>query len=76
MLLSDIKLQNKELKNDLQMSQIYETKFWDLDALYKFYKNNIDSKDINQVLKSLYNPLFYIKDKNKFDYLWIMNICQ
>ena len=42
---------------------------WDLDVLYKLFKKNIDNMDINQVLNSLDNPLFCVKDKNKFDYL-------
>jgi hypothetical protein len=42
---------------------------WDLDQLYKLFKKNIDNMDVNQILNSLDNPLFCIKDKNKFDYL-------
>ena len=42
---------------------------WDLDALYKLFKKDIDSMDINQVLNSLDDPYFCIKDKKKFDYL-------
>ena len=42
---------------------------WDLEALYKLFKKNIDNMDVNQVLNALDNPLFCVKDKNKFDYL-------
>ena len=42
---------------------------WDLDALYKIFKKNIDNMDVNQILNSLDDPLFCVKDKNKFNYL-------
>ena len=42
---------------------------WDLEALYKLFKKNIDNMDVNQVLNALDNPLFCVKDKYKFDYL-------
>ena len=42
---------------------------WDLESIYKLFKKNIDSMDANQLLNSLDNPLFYIKDKKKFELL-------
>ena len=42
---------------------------WNLDNIYKLFKKNIDTMDINQVLNSLDDPYFCIKDKKKFDYL-------
>ena len=42
---------------------------WDLDAIYKLFKKNIDSMDANQILNSFDNPLFCIKDKKKFEFL-------
>ena len=42
---------------------------WDLDAIYKLFKKNIDSMDANQILNALDNPLFCIKDKKKFELL-------
>jgi hypothetical protein len=42
---------------------------WDLEQVYKLFKKNIDNMDVNQILNSLDNPLFCIKDKTKFDYL-------
>ena len=42
---------------------------WDIDAIYKLFKKYIDSMDTNQVLNSLDNEFFCIKDKKKFDFL-------
>ena len=42
---------------------------WDLEAIYKLFKKNIDTMDINQLLNSLDHPLFCIKDKKKFEHL-------
>jgi len=42
---------------------------WDLDNIYKLFKKNIDNMDTNQVLNSLDNPYFCIKDKKKFEFL-------
>ena len=42
---------------------------WDLDAIYKLFKKSIDYMDANQILNSLDNPLFCIKDKKKFEFL-------
>lgn len=42
---------------------------WDLDNLYKLFKKNIDNMDINQVLNSLDNSYFCVKDKKKFEFL-------
>ena len=42
---------------------------WDLEAIYKLFKEDIDNMDINQILNSLDNPLFCIKEKKKFEHL-------
>ena len=65
---NSLNLTKEDFKNLLDQNLNKELS-WDLDALYKLFKKNIDSMDINQVLNSLDNPLFCVKDKNKFDYL-------
>ena len=42
---------------------------WDFESIYKLFKKNIDNMDTNQILNSLDNPLFCIKDKKKFEFL-------
>ena len=42
---------------------------WNLENIYKLFKKDIDNMDINQVLNSLDNPYFCIKDKKKFEFL-------
>ena len=61
-------LSKEDSKNLLEQSVNKELS-WDLDALYKLFKKSIDTMDVNQVLNSLDDPLFCIKDKSKFDYL-------
>jgi hypothetical protein len=42
---------------------------WDIDAIYKLFKKYIDNMDANQVLNSLDNEFFCIKDKKTFDFM-------
>ena len=58
----------EEYKNLLEQNLNKEIT-WDLEQVYKLFKKNIDNMDVNQILNSLDNPLFCIKDKTKFDYL-------
>ena len=58
----------EEYKNLLEQNMNKELT-WDLDALYNLFKKNIDNMDVNQILNSLDDPLFCVKDKSKFDYL-------
>ncbi|MCQ2816353.1 MAG: DUF3819 domain-containing protein [archaeon] len=52
----------KEEGNDKKMIN------WDLDNLYKIFKNSIDAMDKNQIMSALDDPKFSIKDKKNFDY--------
>ena len=63
-----LNITKEDCKNLLEQN-INKEISWDLDALYKLFKKNIDNMDINQILNSLDDPLFCIKDKTKFDYL-------
>ena len=60
---------SKEDYKSLLEQNVNKELTWDLEQLYKIFKKNIDNMDVNQILNSLDNPLFCIKDKNKFDYL-------
>ena len=65
---SNNNMTKEDYKNLLEQNLNKELK-WDLDYLYKLFKKNIDSMDVNQILNSLDDPLFCVKDKNKFEYL-------
>ena len=60
---------SKEDYKNLLEQNINKEISWELDALYKLFKKNIDNMDVNQILNALDSPLFCIKDKNKFDHL-------
>ena len=65
---NNVYISKEDYKNLLEQNLNKEIS-WDLDALYKIFKKNIDNMDINQILNSLDDPSFCVKDKIKFDYL-------
>jgi hypothetical protein len=60
---SNNNMTKEDYKNLLEQNLNKELK-WDLDYLYKLFKKNIDSMDVNQILNSLDDPLMCVKDKN------------
>ena len=65
---NSVYISKEDYKNILEQNLNKEMS-WDLDAIYKIFKKSIDNMDINQILNSLDDPSFCIKDKIKFDYL-------
>ena len=60
---------NKDDYKNLLEESINKDLSWNLDSIYQLFKKNIDTMDVNQVLNSLDDPSFCIKDKKKFDFL-------
>lgn len=60
---------NKEDYKNLLDENVNKDLSWNLDAVYKIFKKNIDNMDVNQILNSLDDPSFCIKDKKTFDFL-------